>query len=245
MTFPRIHPIRLARRNAADAPTLTIASKGDFIKMRIDQMTQFRKIRGSFKTPKRIPTIAPYANGAPPFRSIPRTTNADIRAVVRSWDQAFRAYKVRDQRLGGSHNKAFELTHRRRWENTRRLVQQLTAGQPDRDEFAQNAAFWAVWLPDLAVYLSDRQHGQPARMQVIIDVITEAAEELPDTLVDVAGAAVEGVIDGAKDAADQAGKGWDWLTRWLKWGALAGAGLLVAPPLLSAWRRSRPPERPS
>lgn len=240
MKFPRIHPIRQARRNAADTPTLTVASKGDFIKQRIDQMKQFRKIRGSFKT-KRIPTIEPYANGAPPFQSIPQTTNADVLALVRSWDQAFRAYQVRDQRLGGSHNKAFELTHRRRWENTRRLVQQLTAGQPHTAEFAQNAAFWAVWLPDLAVYLSDRQHGQPARMQVIIDAITEATEELPETLADAAGA----VVEGAQDAAEQARKGWSSLTRWLKWGALAGAGLVVAPPLLSAWRRSRPPERPS
>ncbi len=225
MKFPRVHPLPRARRNAA-APTIAVTTTGDFIKMRIDQVNQFRRARGSFKTTRAISAQAPYGNGAPPHLRIPRTTNRDIRAVVQAWDQAFRTYGLRDQALGGKHNEAFEETHRRRWERTRQLVDELTAGQPESAQFARNAEFWAVWLDDLAKYLSERQLGRPARLDVIIDVVKDSVVELPGVLTEAGRAAARG-----------AGKQLGATATWVKWGAAAGVGLLVVP---AAWSALRP-----
>ena len=135
MRFPRIHPIRHARRNAVRSPTVTVATRGDFIKMRIEQLRQFRQLRGSIRTTKPIPVEEPYGNGASPYQRIPQTTNADIKAIVRAWERAYRTYGLRDSRLGGTHNEAFEQTHRRRWEHTKRRIRQLTRARPDSDKF--------------------------------------------------------------------------------------------------------------
>ncbi|MCG8419734.1 MAG: hypothetical protein MJE77_17515 [Proteobacteria bacterium] len=239
MRFPRIHPIRRARRNAIRSPTLTVATRGDFIKMRIEQLRQFRQLRGSFRTTEPIPVDDPYGNGASAYQRIARTTNGDIKTIVRAWDRAYRTYGLRNPRLGGTHNEAFERTHRRRWEHTRRRSRQLTRDRPDSDEFAENAKFWAIWLEDLAKYLNERQRGQPARMDIVADVLEQSISELPETLASAATTAAQNAANAARTTANKLNAAGTWL----KWGALAGAGLLIVPPILRARKRNttRPP----
>ena len=222
MRFPRIHPIRHARRNAVRSPTVTVATRGDFIKMRIEQLRQFRQLRGSIRTTKPIPVEEPYGNGASPYQRIPQTTNADIKAIVRAWNRAYRFHGLREPRLGGTHHEAFERTHRRRWEHTKRRVRQLTRDRPDSDELAQNAKFWAIWLEDLAKYLNERQRGQPARMDIVADILEQSVSELPETLASAASTAAKNAANAARATAKKLGTAGTWF----KWGALAGACLL-------------------
>lgn len=236
MKYPRIHQIRRARRNAAAPPTITVAAKGDFIKMRIDQLRQFRKLRGTFKTTEALPTEKPYAVGAPAFQTIPRTTNADIKTIVNAWDEAFRTYAPRSQRLGGSHNKKFEKTHRTRWKHTKKQVAKLIRGQPGAAEFSRNPEFWTIWLTDIAAYLSERQQGRPARMDIIADALEQSVDELPETLANAAEAAAEAASNAASNAADVAGKGLSIAGSWLKWGAVAAGGFLLVPPIVRTLR---------
>ena len=217
------------RRNASERSKLTVATQGDFIKMRIEQLRQFSKVRGTFKTTKLQQARAPYGNGILRHQVIPRTTNGDVKALAQAWNRAFVTYGVLEQPLGGEHNEAFETTHRRRWAQTRKLVERLTARKSDDAEFARNAEFWQVWLSDVAKYLSVRQQGQPSRLNVIIDVIGESVGELPETLGNAA-EHLTGALDAATEPIKKA------VGPWLKWGVIAGAGLLIVPPVIRALR---------
>ena len=70
-------------------------------------------------------------------------------------------------------------------------------------------------------------------MDIVSEVLEQSVSELPETLTSAAGTAA----DNATRAARATARGLRAASTWLKWGALAGAGMLIVPPILRARKR--------
>ena len=150
-------------------------------------------------------------------KAIPRTTNADVRQLVRYWHGEYLRQILR-------HPKALDRdkASRKRWVEAKRTIDSQLAKASPNALYSSNEWFWDSATSRLAIYLESRK-AIPSRARLAFESVRETVDEH---------------IESAKNLARDVAGGEFW--PWVKTGALVAGGLVAAaiviPPIVRAFK---------